>query len=93
MGNNPAHYELITSARGKRGRPGHREPVTKLGQRLRELRSGHGLTQTQLATKLGFGQNRVCDHENGFHLPQLSALKCYADLFGITVAELLDGVM
>lgn len=89
----PRHADMLIKSRGKRGRPGHRLPVTELGKRLRQLRVDAGLRQDELSAKLGTGQNRVCDWENGFHLPQLPALKTYADFFGTTVAKILEGVM
>lgn len=67
-----------------------------LGQRLRDLRLATGLNQAEAATKLGIGYGgggRVSDHELGHHLPTLTLLQRYAELFGITVSELLRGIM
>jgi DNA-binding XRE family transcriptional regulator len=69
-------------------------PNTLLGARLRELRLEAGLDQRSLAKRLGWGTGgRVSDHELGHHLPTLEILGRYADIFGITVSQLLDGVM
>ena len=63
------------------------------------LRLHAGLTQAELGRRLRSGSrrrganNRVSDWELGWHVPNLITLKRYADLFGMTVAELLDGVM
>jgi DNA-binding XRE family transcriptional regulator len=89
--------------RGRRGAhvtrkfgPAQAKPANSLlGQRLRDLRLAKGLDQSEVAAALGYKRSnaRVSDHELGHHLPTLSLLRRYADVFGITVAELLDGVM
>jgi transcriptional regulator with XRE-family HTH domain len=71
-------------------------PTTALGARLRDLRTDAGLKQSQMAELVGYGKsggNRVSDWELGYHLPTLPILYRYAQAFGITVAELLDGVL
>jgi transcriptional regulator with XRE-family HTH domain len=88
-----ARAELTVKRR--RGRPGHPigPPETALGIRLHELRTRDGLTKGELAAKVGTAPNRLADWENGYHLPQLPALKRLAHHFGLSVSELLDGVM
>jgi DNA-binding XRE family transcriptional regulator len=53
----------------------------------------NGLTQWDLANKLNTRANRISDWETGRHEPTLPLLKRIADVYGMTVAELLDGVM
>jgi DNA-binding transcriptional regulator YiaG len=93
---NSERAQMMADKRGKSGASGHRSTgATPLGRRLRELRLSTNTTQSDLSAQLGFGPGnaRVCDWENGFHLPGLPALKRYADHFGITVSQLLDGVL
>lgn len=89
--------QMMAQQRGKPGGAGHRSTgATPLGKRLRELRLSTNATQADLAEQLGLPRShktRICDWENGFHLPGLPALKRYADHFGITVSKLLDGVI
>ena len=68
-------------------------PTTALGARLRQLRKRSKWTQTQMAVKMGTRANRISDWETGRFEPSLPVLKRYAELFGITVADLLGGVM
>lgn len=70
-------------------------PTTALGERLREIRITAGLTQPELAEHLGYrsGANRVSDWEIGKHIPSLPLLERIAGVYGITVSELLQGVM
>jgi DNA-binding XRE family transcriptional regulator len=42
---------------------------------------------------IGIGDNRICDWENGVAEPKLNTLVRYGSLFGLTVSELLNGVM
>lgn len=66
-------------------------PQTPLARRLRDLRKDAGLKQSELANIAA--PNRISDWEVGLHTPTLDTLKRYADRFGITVSQLLDGVL
>jgi DNA-binding XRE family transcriptional regulator len=69
-------------------------PATALGARLRELRCGAGLNQAEMAERMGYAQNgRVSDWELGHIMPTLPILYRYARAFGITVSQLLNGVL
>lgn len=51
-----------------------------INERLKELRVENGLTQKQLADKIGLGQTTVASHEKA-HTPTLDCLIAYADFF------------
>lgn len=70
------------------------QPATGLGQRLRDLRESRGWTQRYLAHLLGMpvSGGRISDWELGHHEPTLNTLRCYAESFEMTLAELLKGV-
>ena len=51
-----------------------------INERLKELRIENGLTQKQLADKIGLGQTTVASHEKS-HTPTLDNLVAYADFF------------
>ncbi len=55
-----------------------------INERLKELRIENGLTQKQLADKLGLGQTTIATHEKS-HMPQLDSLIAYADYFECTL--------
>ena len=55
-----------------------------INERLKELRIENGLTQKQLADKLGLGQTTIATHEKS-HMPQLDSLIAYADYFACTL--------
>lgn len=67
--------------------------ASALGDRLRQLRVDEGLTLRAASAAVGIGDNRICDWENGVAEPKLSTLARYGMLFGLTVAQLLHGVM
>jgi DNA-binding XRE family transcriptional regulator len=48
-----------------------RTPGELLGERVRELRQKHGLTQVDLAERLGVPQSRVSEIESGSRVPNL----------------------
>jgi transcriptional regulator with XRE-family HTH domain len=68
-------------------------PTTQLGARIRDLRNEAGLSQWNFAIQLGTQANRVSDWEIGKHTPTLALLARIAQVLGITVSELLEGVM
>ena len=61
------------------------------GSIIRELREKKGLTQSELAQKLFISDKTVSKWENGKGYPDISLLEPIADVFGVSVAELLSG--
>lgn len=73
---------------------GHRaQPQTPLAKRLRELRHQTGMNIKEFAGHSGLQPNRITDWEIGINTPTVPTLQRYALAFGITVAELIEGVM
>jgi len=68
-------------------------PTTALGARLRDWRNEYGWTQWELAVMLNTRANRISDWETGRYEPSVPVLKKFAKAFGITVADLLEGIM
>ena len=62
----------------------------ELGKKIRQLRFKAGLTQEQLADKLGIGAQSVSKWENGLSMPDISALPLIAEIFGVTIDDLFD---
>ena len=60
-----------------------------LGKRIVEHRKRLGLTQDQLAEKLGITAQAVSKWENDLSCPDIATLPKLADIFGITTDELL----
>lgn len=66
-----------------------------LAQRIKALRSMAGLSQTELADKLGVAREDVQDWETGRSAPDIEVLKKLAELFWVGTDELLgkDGAV
>ena len=60
-----------------------------LSERIRALRKEHGYSQEQMARKLHLTQGAISQWENGLTVPAADQLITLADVFGITVDELL----
>lgn len=60
-----------------------------LGKRIASLRKEKGLTQEQLAEKVGVSAQAVSKWENDISCPDITLLPLLADLFGVSVDELL----
>ena len=62
----------------------------ELGKKIRQLRFKSGLTQEQLAEKLGIGAQSVSKWENAVAMPDISALPVLAEIFGVSIDDLFD---
>lgn len=63
----------------------------KIGLFISELRKEQGLNQRQLAEKLSVTDKAVSKWETGRGVPDVSILQPLANVFGVTVGELLNG--
>lgn len=52
--------------------------------RLKELRKEKGISQLELATKLGYNQSMICFWEQGKHEPTESAIRKTALFFNVS---------
>ena len=62
----------------------------ELGKKIKQLRFKAGLTQEQLAEKLGIGAQSVSKWENAVSMPDITALPLLAEIFGVSIDELFD---
>ena len=63
----------------------------KIGTFIASLRKEQGLTQEQLAEKLGISNRSVSRWENGNTLPDFSLMQVLAAVLGVSLSELLAG--
>ena len=63
----------------------------KIGKFIFEKRREKGLTQQQLAEKLGVTNKAISKWENGKCMPDISIIKDLCDILGITITTLLNG--
>ncbi len=62
-----------------------------LGERIRELRKKHGLSQEQLADKLNVSRQAVQKWEANINEPNIETIKCIACYFQVDYEYLLNG--
>ena len=62
----------------------------ELGKKIRQLRFKAGLTQEQLAGKLGIGAQSVSKWENAVAMPDITTLPLLAEVFGVSIDDLFD---
>ena len=63
----------------------------KTGIFLRELRKTIGLTQEQVAEKLGISSRTISRWETGTYMPDISMLVQIAEMYDVDVREIIDG--
>lgn len=56
---------------------------------LMELRKRHDLSQEELAGKIGVSRQTLSKYETGESLPDIEKCKALADVFGVTVDDLI----
>ena len=62
-----------------------------IGKEITDLRKAHNMTQMELADKLGISFQAVSNWERGNTMPDISKLPELAEIFHISVDELLKG--
>ena len=62
----------------------------ELGKKVRQLRFKAGLTQEQLAERLGVAPQSVSKWENSVAMPDITMLPSLAEIFGISIDDLFD---
>ena len=59
----------------------------RIGNKIRELRKKHGLTQEQLADNIGVSFQAVSKWENDIALPDITLIPVIANYFGVSTDE------
>lgn len=62
----------------------------KIGDKIRQNRIKAGMTQEQLANKLGVSAQSVSKWENEISMPDISLLPLIAESFGVSIDDLFD---
>ncbi len=63
---------------------------TGMDQKIKDLRTKRGLTQTQLAELLGVSKSVISSYENAVHLPPYDILIKLSNMFGVSCDYLLN---
>lgn len=61
-----------------------------LGERIRELRESRGLSQADLARRLGKSKQSICNWENNNILPSIEMLISLSQFFSVSCDYLLE---
>lgn len=63
-----------------------------IGDRIREERESAGLTQLELANKIGITPQAVSQYERGIKNPKITTIYRFADAIGVSPSKLFDDV-
>lgn len=61
----------------------------EIGENIKALRKMHGMTQGDLALMLGGKKSLVSNYENGYSTPDIYTLIKLADIFDVSLDELV----
>lgn len=61
----------------------------EIGENIKALRKMHGMTQGDLALLLGGKKSLVSNYENGYSTPDIYTLIKLADVFDVSLDELV----
>ena len=70
-----------------------RHSGSRIGQRIREIRTERGITQAQLGTRVGLNADRIQKYENGARKPKTDMLTEIAVALGVESLSLSDPVV
>lgn len=70
--------------------PAVKEMRERLGQRIKSLRTSHGITQGQLAERVGMSQKYLGEVERGKRNVSLEAITVLAAALGVPASTILD---
>lgn len=65
--------------------------MTTIGERLKELRTAKGLTQSELGRRAEVGKSQISRYEAGVVHPSVATMYRLAYAFGVEVSELIAG--
>ena len=65
--------------------------ITKIGELLKSLREGKGMTQAQLAERFNVSTRTVSRWETGSNMPDVELLIELADFYEVDIREIIDG--
>ncbi len=63
----------------------------KIGEKIRELRKLHGLSQMDLAEKLGLSFQQIQKYEKGLTRISVSRLSDISEIFGVDITDFFKG--
>ena len=63
-----------------------------IGDRIREERESAGLTQLELANKIGITPQAVSQYERGIKNTKITTIYKFADAIGVSPSKLFDGI-
>lgn len=63
-----------------------------IGKQINKLRNKFGLTQEDLAEKLGYSKQTISNWETGLKTPRMGAIQKIADLFHVSKAYIIEGL-
>ena len=61
-----------------------------ISRAIKRLRNNAGLTQVELAERIGISQGSLSSYENGKDIPSVNTLISMADVFKCTLDELVE---
>src|SRR5438034_9961656 len=87
----PKHMSQSTKSQAKTSpnRPKLGEEGPLFGARLREMRIARGLTQPEIAARVGTSASNISDLERGIKVPTLTTVARLADALECNVSELV----
>lgn len=62
----------------------------KINEKIKSLRLKSGMTQEQLANRIGVSAQSISKWENGISMPDISLLPFIAEVFGVSIDDLFD---
>jgi transcriptional regulator with XRE-family HTH domain len=64
--------------------------TTEIGNQIKSIRKSLGMTQLELARRLGWNNSRLTNYERGYRQPRADVLRLIANELGCSVTDLVE---
>ena len=64
--------------------------MATIGENIKKLREQHGMSQSELAAKIGKSRTAVWQYERGETVPRMGAIEDIAHVFGVKKSAIID---
>lgn len=67
--------------------------MSTIGENIKNLREKHGMSQSELAAKIGKSREAISQYEHGHTIPRMGVIEDMASVFGVKKSAIIESRM
>ena len=67
--------------------------MSSIGENIKSLREKHGMSQSELAAKIGKSREAISQYEHGHTIPRMGVIEDMASVFGVKKSAIIESRM